>query len=101
MNANPIEAAKMRSPVRALLRCGTAWAEARGLGSGPWVELRMPVHVDSTTGAILVVDTHTATVMADWYESRGDAAAAMLRSLTMTTAAVPASAQLSLLGGES
>jgi hypothetical protein len=101
MNANPIEAAKMRSPVRAVLRCGTAWAAARGLGPGPWVEVRMPVHIDSTTGAILVVDTPTAIVMADWYESRGCAAAELLRSLTMTTAAVPASAQLSLLGGES
>jgi hypothetical protein len=96
-NANPWEVVKRREPIGVLLRTGARWAETRGLGPGPWVEMRVkssPPDGAHTSDILVVVPPDEATVMADWYSENGfPGAAAMLLRHVLTTAAVRADAQ--------
>lgn len=94
-NAHPLEAAKRCEPVDVRLRTGARWAEERGLGPGPWVELWIvPV---GTSRVSVVVSRDDALLLADWYEAQGQHGAAdQLRRASLPTAKGGSSEQVEL-----
>lgn len=72
---NPLEASKFTTPVEVNLRMGVAFAEERGLGPGPWVQVWLK---PTTSRFSIVLEPDAARVLADFYAEHGKDSAAML-----------------------
>lgn len=79
MNASPLDAAKMMTPVSCVGRSGVRWAEERGLPPGQYVDAGFKVGGGANLVHV-IVSAEEAHVLADLYEGQGcDGAANMLR----------------------